>query len=110
MHAYLTAECEQCVGDLGDVFLFPEVDGLEHVDVGDTIRLYGRLEANGENIFIIRDFFVTETVEFHRLWLPQSVLYMHCAQKTQISLEPKVQITHYLCISEFCNSHRIHTF
>lgn len=36
-NAHLTAESEQCVGDLGDVLLLPKVDGLEHVDVGHTV-------------------------------------------------------------------------
>lgn len=37
MDAHLTAQSEECVGDLGDVLLLPEVDGLEHVDVGHTV-------------------------------------------------------------------------
>lgn len=38
MDAHLTAESEERVGDLGDVLLLPEVDGLEHVDVGHAVR------------------------------------------------------------------------
>lgn len=41
----LPAEGEDGVGDLGDVFLLPQVDGLEDVDVVDSVGLEGGLEA-----------------------------------------------------------------
>lgn len=47
--AYLTAECEECADDLGNILLFPKVDCLEHVDVRDTVRFDGPLEAARTN-------------------------------------------------------------
>lgn len=44
-YSYLTAKSEECADNLGDVLLFPKVDGLEDVYVGDTVSFNGRLKA-----------------------------------------------------------------
>lgn len=46
--AHLTAKCKECADNLGNVFLLPKIDGLEHVDVSDTVRFDSCLEAAKE--------------------------------------------------------------
>lgn len=41
----LTAEREECADDLGNVLLLPQVNGLEHINVWDSIIFDGGLEA-----------------------------------------------------------------
>lgn len=47
--AHLTSQGEQSRHHLGEVLAFPQVDGLEYVHVGHSVRFYGLLETvNGK--------------------------------------------------------------